>query len=54
MAKQKVKETPQEQARRFQAEVEKMVAAGELSSIEAEAALDKPVRKKSATTPQDS
>lgn len=37
----KKKETPQGQARRFQAEVERLAAAGELSPTEAEAALDK-------------
>ena len=40
----KKKETPQEQARRFQAEVEKLAAAGELSPTEAEKALDELVR----------
>ena len=41
MPKPKKKETPQEQARRFQAEVERLAAAGELSPIEAEKALDR-------------
>ncbi len=41
----KKKETPQEQARRFQSEVEKLAAAGELSPTEAEEALDSLVRK---------
>ena len=42
MAKPKEKkETPQEQARRFQAEVEKHATAGELSLTGAEEALDK-------------
>ena len=41
MPKAKKKETPQEQARRFQAEVERLAAAGELSPIETEAALDR-------------
>lgn len=40
----KKKETQQEQARRFQAEVERLAAAGELSPTEAEEALDKMVR----------
>lgn len=43
----KKKETPLEQARRFQAEVEKLAAAGELSPTEAEAALDKLVKSSS-------
>lgn len=41
----KQKETPQEQARRFQAEVERLAAAGELSPTEAEKALDRLVAK---------
>lgn len=45
----KQKETPLDQARRFQAEVEKLAAAGELSPTEAEAALDKLVRKAHGT-----
>lgn len=40
MPKAKKKETPLEQARRFQAEVERLAAAGELSPTEAEEALD--------------
>lgn len=47
MPKAKKTETPQEQARRFQAEVEKLVAAGELSPTEAEKALDKLVAPRS-------
>lgn len=45
MPKAKKKETPQEQAARFRAEVEKLVAAGELNPTEAEEALDRLVRK---------
>ena len=45
MPKAKHKETPEEQSARFRAEVEKLVAAGELSPTEAEAALDNFVRK---------
>jgi hypothetical protein len=45
MSKGKQKETPQEQAKRFQAEVERLAAAGELSPIEAEKALDALVSK---------
>ena len=44
MPKAKHKETPEEQSARFRAEVEKLVAAGELSPTEAEEALDRLVR----------
>ena len=37
----KPKETPKQQAARFRAEVERLIAAGELSGTEADAALDK-------------
>jgi polyhydroxyalkanoate synthesis regulator phasin len=40
MPKKKHKETPEEQSARFRAEVERLVAAGELSPTEAEEALD--------------
>lgn len=43
MPKPRKKETPQEQAARFRAEVEKLVAAGELSPTDADKALDKVV-----------
>lgn len=45
MPKKKHTETPSEQSARFRAEVEKMVAAGELSPTDAEAALDRLVRE---------
>ena len=45
MPKKKQTETPEEQSARFKAEVERMIAAGELSPTEAEAAMDKLVRK---------
>jgi len=45
MPKKKRKETPEEQSARFRAEVEKLVAAGELSPTEADEALDKLVRR---------
>lgn len=45
MPKQKHKETPEEQNARFRAEVEKLIAAGELSPTEAEGALDALVRR---------
>jgi len=44
MPKAKHKETPEEQSARFRAEVERMIAAGELSPTEAEEALDRLVR----------
>ena len=40
MPKKKHKETPEEQSARFRAEVERLVAAGELSPTEADEALD--------------
>lgn len=45
MPKPKKKETPQEQVARFRAEVEKLVAAGELSPTEADKSLDMLVRR---------
>ena len=45
MPAKKHKETPEEQAARFQAEVERLVAAGELSPTEADAAVDRLVRR---------
>jgi len=45
MPTKKHKETPEEQSAGFRAEVEKLIAAGELSPIEADAALDKLVRR---------
>jgi polyhydroxyalkanoate synthesis regulator phasin len=45
MPKKKHKETPEEQSARFRAEVERLVAAGELSPTEADAALDALVRE---------
>ena len=44
MPKKKTQETQAEQSARFLAEVERLIAAGELNPIEAEAALDKLVR----------
>ena len=40
MPKKKHKETQVEQSARFRAEVEKLIAAGELNPIEADEALD--------------
>lgn len=45
MPAKKKQETEAEQAARFEAEVAKLVAAGELSPIDAETALDELVRK---------
>lgn len=51
MPKKKRTETPEEQSARFRAEVEKLIAAGELSPTEAEGALDELVRRGAATSP---
>ena len=40
MPKKQNKESPKQQAARFAAEVERLIAAGELSPTDAEAALD--------------
>lgn len=45
MPKKKHEEMPSEQSARFRAEVERLIAAGELSPTEADTALDKLVRK---------
>ena len=45
MPKKAKTETQDEQSARFQSEVEHMVAAGELSPTEADAVLDRLVRK---------
>lgn len=44
MPKKKRTETPEEQAARFQEEVQKLVDAGELNPTEADAALDRLIR----------
>ena len=41
MPKKKSKETQEDQSARFRAEVERLIAAGELSPIEADKALDR-------------
>jgi hypothetical protein len=51
MPKKQHKETPEEQSARFRAEVEKLVAAGELSPTEAEGAVDRLVRRAATTKP---
>ena len=44
MPKKKREESAAEQSARFKAEVERLIAAGELSTVEADAALDRMVR----------
>lgn len=48
MPKKKNRETPEEQSARFRAEVEKLVAAGELDPTAASAALDNLVKNAKA------
>jgi hypothetical protein len=50
MPRKKNPETPEEQLKRFEAEVRKLVEAGELSLIEADEALDKLVRRSAKRT----
>jgi polyhydroxyalkanoate synthesis regulator phasin len=45
MPKKKQPETQEEQSARFRAEVERLVAAGELNPTEADKALDRIVKK---------
>lgn len=45
MPKKKHQETPEEQSARFRAEVERMIAAGELSPTDADVAMDRIVRR---------
>lgn len=45
MPKPKKKDSPQEQAARFRADVEKLIGTGELNPTDAEKALDKLVRE---------
>lgn len=51
MPKAKNKLTPEEQRKRFEEEVRKRIAAGELSPTEADEALDKLVRKAAPERP---
>ena len=51
MPKKQNKETPKQQAARFAAEVERLIAAGELSPTEADAALDSLVKRASSPLP---
>lgn len=50
MPKKKHNETPEEQGARFRAEVARMMAAGELSPTDADAALDRLVRSQPRPT----
>jgi hypothetical protein len=52
MPKKKNPESEAEQSARFRAEVERLVAAGELSPTEADAALDRLVRTKARLSPE--
>jgi hypothetical protein len=45
-------ETPEAQSARFRAEVERMIAAGELSPTEADAALERMVRRSTTSSPK--
>lgn len=45
MPKKKNPESPEDQAKRFEAKVRELIDAGELSPTEADAALDKLVRR---------
>lgn len=51
MPKKKHKETQDEQSARFKAEVERMIAAGELNPTEADKALEGLVRKSRTGAP---
>jgi hypothetical protein len=51
MPKKKHNETPEDQSARFRVEVERMIEAGELSPTDADAALDRLVRQRSAKPP---
>lgn len=51
MPKKKREEPQTEQSARFVAEVERLIAAGELSANEADAALDRLVRKSEPRPP---
>jgi hypothetical protein len=53
MPKQKRKETQEEQSARFRAEVERMIADGELSPIEADRALNSLVSHRAKVPPKN-
>ncbi len=48
MPQKKHSETPEEQSARFKAEVEKLIAAGELSPTEADEAMERILARESA------
>ena len=52
MPKKKTQETQAEQSARFLAEVERLIAAGELNPIEAEKALDRMVASQRVARPE--
>ena len=52
MPKQSKKETPKQQAARFQAEAERLIAAGELNPIEADDILERLVKASKPPTSQ--
>jgi hypothetical protein len=51
MPRKKNPEIPEDQAKRFKAKVRELIDAGELSPTDAEAALDKLVRKSGRSPP---
>ena len=51
MPKKKHKETPEEQSARFKAEVERLIAAGELSPTEADEAIERILRREGSAVP---
>lgn len=53
MPKQRRKETQAEQSARFRAEVERMIADGELSAIDAEAGLERILKDRVNHGPQN-
>lgn len=50
MPKKKKIETPEEQSARFEAEVKRLIDAGELSPTDAQAALDRLTRRAAKTS----
>ena len=52
MPKKKKPETPEVQSARFRAEVERLVAAGELNPTEADEAVDRIISKQAKATPE--
>ena len=51
MPKKKHEESPEEQSKRFREEAQKLIDAGELNPTEADAAMDRLVRKAAAKPP---